>query len=584
MGSWIKKYENQARVDPERCLILLEYITGAMYNASFSLENAQKIFELGLLPSLTHFLDINFIPKRSLQQQNINTSMMNASMTIPPTPTTPTTPLTPNTMTSPSKRRRKQEFQEQEGVYYDGNHISSLLKTSSIEKSDDLIKFRCAGIVANCARLPWTQILIYKSGIVDHISPILGTSSKTDLIVHCLNILGQICSSNLVLDSMFKRGAMKAVWSMLRNEKPEIQAAAARAISNCVHNPQIAGRIGETYVSGIGVLVRVLESSRDIHVLSSICQAIAKMSQHPINRAIFTEEGACVQLAGMLSATQKNFDELLRQLETPPKHGEYSMCLYETESGEKKKLVYDNPDLNKKLDDYLLLRSRAALAIAEVGKHQKNPMAFFERGVTDPLIENIKLQRMLQKHYDSNHKKHYENTAMIEITQPGTKLSSNTPLPSHNASLDASKSAELSTKMSKSTSPFVCYSLVCAPYLKLDSAYSQIESMKEVPPRELDDEKENKEELFEDIPSVCSSSDIDCHYHHIFRNTSYALSVLSENEVVSKTLRIRNAVHLLVRLLSAKNDALQLSAATAIANVRKFHVCSKSVTVPVDNF
>ncbi|KAG2373744.1 hypothetical protein C9374_011833 [Naegleria lovaniensis] len=603
MALWIKKYEKQARADPERSLILLEYITGAMFNASYSMENAQKIFELGLIPSLTSFLDINFVPKRA-KQQPTNTSL-NASLASK-SPTSPTSVL------SPSKRRRRADITDQEEVFIDASYTSGLLKTKSVEKSDELIKFRCAGIIANCARLPWTKLLIFKSGIVDYISPLLVSSSKTDLIAHCLDILGQICNCSSVLDSMLKQGAMKAIWSMVRNEKPEIQAAAARAISNCIHNAEIAARIGETYVSGIGVLVRVLESSSDIYVLGNICLAIAKMSQNPMNRAIFTEEGACTHIANMLRTTQKWMDDLMAALSTKPKANEFSIVVYETETGEKKKLVYDNPVLNSRLNDNLFLRSTAALAIAELGKHAHNSITFFEQGVVDPLIENIKLQRMLQKHYDSNHRKHYENTAMIDIISNTSGKSTMTqengspslpPIPkefsrhqhhhgsnsslSHHVSAD-SKMEQTRKLQHKKPSPFVCHSIVCAPYMKLENSLMNIAGMLESENLSKghnsssdnisSDEKEETEEIYEEIPMMVAPSDIDCHYHHIFRNTSYALSVLSENEIISKTLRICNTVHLLVRLLSAKNDALQLSAANAIANVRKFHVCSKTAT------
>lgn len=593
MALWIKKYEKQARSDPERSLILLEYITGAMFNASYSMENAQKIFELGLIPSLTSFLDINFVPKRAKQ---VTTPPLNTSLTSK-------SPASPTSVLSPSKRRKRTDITDQEEVFIDASYTSGLLKTKSVEKSDELIKFRCAGIIANCAKLPWTKILIFKSGIVDHISPLLVSSSKTDLIAHCLDILGQICNCSSVLDSMLKQGAMKAIWSMVRNEKPEIQAAAARAISNCIHNAEIAARIGETYVSGIGVLVRVLESSSDLFVLGNICLAIAKMSQNPMNRAIFTEEGACTHIANMLRTTQKWVDDLMAALSTKPKGNEFSMVVYETETGEKKKLVYDNPVLNARLNDNLFLRSTAALAIAELGKHPHNSITFFEHGVVDPLIENIKLQRMLQKHYDSNHRKHYENTAMIDIiSNTSTKSMSQEngspslpPIPkefsrhrsnsssSHHMMSDDSKMEQTRKLQHKKLSPFVCHSIVCAPYMKLENSLANIAGMLESEKLSRSDnvssdEKEETEEIYEEIPATVAPSDIDCHYHHIFRNTSYALSVLSENETISKTLRICNTVQLLVRLLSAKNDALQLSAANAIANVRKFHVCSKTAT------
>jgi len=55
----------------------------------------------------------------------------------------------------------------------------------------------------------------------------------------------------------------------------------------------------------------------------------------------------------------------------------------------------------------------------------------------------------------------------------------------------------------------------------------------------------------------------------LLRNTCIALSVLSEEEIVAKTIRSLNAVNNLVALLNSPNEFTQIAAATTIANIRK---------------
>ena len=55
----------------------------------------------------------------------------------------------------------------------------------------------------------------------------------------------------------------------------------------------------------------------------------------------------------------------------------------------------------------------------------------------------------------------------------------------------------------------------------------------------------------------------------LLRNTCIALSVLSEEEIVAKTLRSLNVVNHLVLLLNSPNEHTQIAAATIIANIRR---------------
>jgi hypothetical protein len=141
------------------------------------------------------------------------------------------------------------------------------------------------------------------------------------------------------------------------------------------------------------------------------------------------------------------------------------------------------------------------------------------------------LHPFLQAHFMSNHNQITDNFTTIEIVgKPKTNSTGQSNITVTNPPLTCMP-------------PFTCNSIVCA------------------------------KDSFKDSSLV--EADLDCHYCHLFRNSSYALSVLSEEKKIAVVLRKCNCVALLVKLLSSQNDDLQIAAATCASNIRRYHVSRK---------
>lgn len=75
-----------------------------------------------------------------------------------------------------------------------------------------------------------------------------------------------------------------------------------------------------------------------------------------------------------------------------------------------------------------------------------------------------------------------------------------------------------------------------------------------------------------------AASSADEGIEELFQNTCIALSVLSEEEIVAKTLRSLNVINHLVVLMNSKNEFTQIAAANVIANIRKFYIGNGGVS------
>jgi hypothetical protein len=472
LGTWIKQYEEIPREKKSMCL--MELITSTMWHCSKMEINAVEILSLGLIPTLVALLRVE---EPETANQNLD-----------------------------------------------------------VDRSDKNVKVSCTGIMSNCARIPECRNAMHSAGVVKSMCALFTVSASTQLLVNCLDTLGYIADNSAILNVVLNENGMRAIWTMLRSDKPPVQAAAARAICNSVNTALVAAQIGELFVSGVAALVRTLETSRDPLVIGYSCQAIAKMSLYETNRAVLTEEGALIQLSKVLQATRDQLNDLISQMGQSYANGNLSAKNRLAAVPANGLFTIDRVDnlnmcnmmLNKKLVNILFVKANAAIAIGELAKRKGNRLKFYECGVIEPLVENLMLHSFLQSHFMANNNQSFDNFTMIEIVgKKGSKIIAGQDQNITNPSLTC-------------VPPFTCNSTVCSK----DSTPS----------------------------GTTTAPDLDCHYGHIFRNSSYALSVLSEERTIAMALRMCNCVALLVKLLSSRNDDLQIAAATCASNIRRYHV------------
>ena len=113
---------------------------------------------------------------------------------------------------------------------------------------------------------------------------------------HCSNVLKYICFR--IID---KLDGVRLLWSLLKNQNPEVQASAAWAVCPCIENARDAGEMVRSFVGGLELIVSLLKSN-EIEVLASVCAAIANIAKDEENLAVITDHGVVPMLA-KLAAT-----------------------------------------------------------------------------------------------------------------------------------------------------------------------------------------------------------------------------------------------------------------------------------------
>jgi uncharacterized protein (UPF0147 family) len=339
---------------------------------------------------------------------------------------------------------------------------------------------------------------------------------------------------------------MRGMWSALRSDHTQVQAAAARSVCSCINNPDTAGKVGQIFVGGMGVLVRLISTSFDTQVLGYCNLAIAKMATNETNSAILTEEGVLNHLAKVLVSSRDHLNHVIETMmysnhDKMPSDEEISLKsfvdVFFEPTGTRKKMLLTSPTYNEHLKNILFVLANTAIAIGELCRFSNNRLKLYQLEVLEPLMDCLKLHSFMQQHFDANyHRNEFENAAMVEIMgRHQVVLEGGGRGRLHLMGIPATE--VVTNPKLDDTSPYVCKSNMCAP--GGDKSYSH---------------------------------DLDCYYHHIFRNTAYALSQLSEDETVAKTMRLCNSVSIMVKLLNSKNDALQLAAAKTISNIRRIHI------------
>lgn len=306
------------------------------------------------------------------------------------------------------------------------------------------------------------------------------------------------------------------------------------------------------FIGSVGALVKLTSTTHDSQVLGYCNLAVAKIATNHTNSAVLTEEGIIPHLARIILRSRERLANLIiRMISTTHQNQtqnndeeikSFSEVHFES-CGIRKRISLISPVFNLKLQEILFVLANTAVAIGELCRFGNNRVLFFEHGVLEPLMDCLKLHGFMQQHFDANyHKNEYENAAMVEIMGRHQIILEGSGRSKLNNHLMGIPFPEIVTNPKlDDMSPYSCNSNICSP--NGDKSYSQ---------------------------------DLDCYYHHIFRNTAYALSQMSEDETVSKTLRSWNSVSIMVKLLNSKNDALQLAAAKTISNIRRIYI-NKSV-------
>ena len=102
---------------------------------------------------------------------------------------------------------------------------------------------------------------------------------------------------NSIID---KLDGVRLLWSLLKNQNPEVQASAAWAVCPCIENARDAGEMVRSFVGGLELIVSLLKSS-DLEVLASVCAAIANIAKDEENLAVITDHGVVPMLAKLAS-------------------------------------------------------------------------------------------------------------------------------------------------------------------------------------------------------------------------------------------------------------------------------------------
>lgn len=89
---------------------------------------------------------------------------------------------------------------------------------------------------------------------------------------------------------------MRLLWSLLKNQNPQVQASAAWAVCPCIENAKDAGEMVRSFVGGLELIVSLLKSN-DTEVLASVCAAIANIAKDEENLAVITDHGVVPMLA-----------------------------------------------------------------------------------------------------------------------------------------------------------------------------------------------------------------------------------------------------------------------------------------------
>ncbi|XP_033112504.1 armadillo repeat-containing protein 4-like [Anneissia japonica] len=166
------------------------------------------------------------------------------------------------------------------------------------------------GALGECAaQEPSNRSVIRKTnGIPSLVNLLTGTNQA--LLVNVTKAVGACATEQDNMGIIDRLDGVRLLWSLLKNNNPEVQASAAWAICPCIENAKDAGEMVRSFVGGLELIVSLLKSDNK-EVLASVCAAIAKIAIDEENLAVITDHGVVPMLAKLASTTD---DRLRRHL------------------------------------------------------------------------------------------------------------------------------------------------------------------------------------------------------------------------------------------------------------------------------
>ncbi|XP_071943013.1 outer dynein arm-docking complex subunit 2-like [Antedon mediterranea] len=164
------------------------------------------------------------------------------------------------------------------------------------------------GALGECAaQEPSNRSVIRKTnGIPSLVNLLTGTNQA--LLVNVTKAVGACATEQDNMGIIDRLDGVRLLWSLLKNQNPEVQASAAWAICPCIENAKDAGEMVRSFVGGLELIVSLLKSDNK-EVLASVCAAIANIAKDEENLAVITDHGVVPMLAKLASTT----DDRLRQ-------------------------------------------------------------------------------------------------------------------------------------------------------------------------------------------------------------------------------------------------------------------------------
>lgn len=329
-------------------LNLVSYCTGALWRISELTENAMAIHKLGLIPTLVRkLITYSELFAPDMNHGNNTTSIRKKWDSDDEDDSDDSA--TSSSSSSSSSNIENNSTMKNSPTNINAHNINSSTHFSQIGSQkrvfQNILRY-ATGCLSNCAKIPECRKQMVDSGVVAPLCRLLKSTAIPSLLVNCLKTIGVVApESEATFEAVFKCDGMKQFWSLLRNDNPEVQAAAALAICNTVDTEAIARKVGSVYIGGLPVLVHILRKETNAQVIGYTCLAIARMCVCEANRAILSEEGAAIEVA-----------KVIQKDAYPP-----------------------------------TVKANAALAIAELAKYRNSRRLFFDLGAIPPLAKNLQI-------------------------------------------------------------------------------------------------------------------------------------------------------------------------------------------------
>ncbi|CAG2238366.1 ARMC4 [Mytilus edulis] len=193
-----------------------------------------------------------------------------------------------------------QRFQELKAV----DRLVALLNNQPEE-----VLVNVVGALGELAKDPPNRAQIRKAGGISPLVNLL-TGTNQSLLVNVTTAVGQCAEEqdNVVGVSLYfpiidKLDGVRLLWSLLKNQNPEVQASAAWAICPCIENAKDAGEMVRSFVGGLELIVSLLKSEHK-EVLASVCAAIANIAKDEENLAVITDHGVVPMLARLTNTVE----------------------------------------------------------------------------------------------------------------------------------------------------------------------------------------------------------------------------------------------------------------------------------------